>query len=182
MRIVVITPPAPIVTWEEADAHLRLGGDEGEQSYVENLIEGVSGLIDGPEGYLKRAIGVQTLEARFSLLAVGNSVPLIVPPVIDLVSVKYLDVAGAEHIADLSGVAVDGDELVTVDSDWPWIGGSLRREAGFVRYRAGYEAIPAQIRTAALLMIGELYEKRELAASGIGGAAADLLQPYRVYR
>mgnify|MGYP003351478400 CR=1 FL=1 len=31
MRVVVITPPAPVVTWEEADQHLRLDGDDEQR-------------------------------------------------------------------------------------------------------------------------------------------------------
>ncbi|HEX7856096.1 MAG TPA: head-tail connector protein [Sphingobium sp.] len=182
MRVVVVTPPTPAVTWEEADAHLRLGGDLGEKSYVERLIAAVTAILEGPDGWLGRAIGVQTLEARFSLLTVGSSIRLPFPPVVELVDVKYLDMAGAEQIADLEDFDLIDDTLAPVDGGWVWEGGSLKREAGRVEYRAGYETVPAPIKAAILIMVAELYEKREMAATGISGAAADLLSPYRVYR
>jgi hypothetical protein len=65
MRVVVITPPAPLVTWPDADKHLKLDGDETDRDYVQGLIAAATGHIDGPGGWLNRALGEQTLEARF---------------------------------------------------------------------------------------------------------------------
>ena len=38
MRVVVVTPPVPVVTWEEAEQHLRLDGDVEQKPMVERLI------------------------------------------------------------------------------------------------------------------------------------------------
>ena len=62
------------------------------------------------------------------------------------------------------------------------------REAVRLRYTAGYEALPAPIKAALLLMCGDLYENRETAVIGVSAskvpmamAVENLLGPYRVY-
>ncbi|MEV4934601.1 hypothetical protein [Sphingobium sp. LSP13-1-1.1] len=180
MRVIVITPPEPVVTWEEADAHLRLAGDEEQKPYVESLIAAATANVDGPAGWLGRALGVQVLEARFSL-NVGGPFILPYPPVASLVSAKYLDAAGNEQTAENDDFELLGNELVPAGSSWPWEGGSLRREAGRVQYRAGYESVPAPIKTAILLMVSELFHNRELTAGDVAKVGEPLLQPYRIY-
>lgn len=189
MRVFVVEPPAPVVTWEEADQHLKLDGDMSQQTQVKAMIAAATSHIDGPDGWLGRAIGVQTLEARFDLLSCG-SVVLPYPPVIDLVDVKYLDAQNVERPADLEDFEVLGREVVSVASDFPWLGGSMRREAGRIRYRAGYEVIPPAIRAAILLMVGDLYANRESTVSGTSAGAIavpmstsveQLLAPFRVF-
>jgi uncharacterized phiE125 gp8 family phage protein len=196
MRVVVVTPPDPIVSWEEIDAHLRLDGDAEQKAYVEALVAAATAHIDGPAGWLGRALGPQTLEARFHL----DTCPVVrLPygPVIDLISVKYLDALDVERTADLGDVELFGTD-VEPTGEWPWIGGSVRREAGRIRYRAGYaktplsnpleHSVPAPIIAAILLMTGDLYANRETAIAGSASAipmsttVENLLSPYQVWR
>jgi uncharacterized phiE125 gp8 family phage protein len=186
MRVVVVTPPVPVVTWEDADAHLKLDGDISQQGEVEAMIAAATGHIDGPDGWLGRAIGVQTLEARLDgFEAAGTFLPY--RPVIDLVSVTYIDAAGAEQ-----AVAADDYDLYGVQvapawsKGWPVARGS--RESVRIRYRAGYEVVPAPIRSAILLMVGDLYRNRGEAVIGTISArvemsttVAALLSPFRVF-
>lgn len=190
MRIVVVTPPAPVVTWEEADAHLKLDGDTTQQDEVEAMIAAATAVIDGPTGWLGRAIGVQTLEARFDKLYPDCGVYLPYAPVNALVSVKYLDADDVEQTADLADFDLFGSELYPRKGRWAWAGGSSRREAVRVRYEAGYATIPAPIRAAILLMVGDLYRFRDsVAMGGTGGAVevpmtttvSNLLWPFRVW-
>lgn len=189
MRVVVIEQPAPAVTWAEAQVHLRLDGDD-EKSLVEGMIAAATAHIDGPTGWLGRAIGAQVLEARFDLLTVGQSLRLPYPPILEMLSVKYLDAAGVEQEADLADFELFGDELAPQGSEWVWLGGSLRREAARIRYRAGYEEVPAPIRAAILMIVGDLHRFRSSAsdmnitptAIPMSATVNDLLQPYRVYR
>ena len=92
MRVIVITPPAPIVTWEEADQHLRLDGDDEQRDMVERLVKAATQHIDGPDGWLGRALGLQTLEARMGGFC--DLIRLPCQPIVDIVSVHYLDGTG----------------------------------------------------------------------------------------
>lgn len=181
MRTVVITPPAPVVTWEEAEAHLVLDGDVSHQTYVESLIAAATAHIDGPSGWLGRAIGVQTLEARFSLLSC-SVIRLPFPPALELVSVKYLNFSGDEITADNADFELFGDELAPEGAEWTWSGGSTRREAGRVQYRAGYEEVPAPIKAAILMMVADMFRNRTPVSLAASTMVSELLQPYRVYR
>lgn len=190
MRVLVITPPEPVVTWEDADAHLKLSGDESDKLYVEGLIAASTGHIDGPEGWLGRALGVQTLEARFAALdTVFSRVSLPYPPLIELVSVSFLDAGGVEQTAAIGDVDTFGSDLVSVTDLWPWVGGSPRREAIRVRYKAGYpNGIPAAVRVAILMMVGDMYRNRVTTQPGaqsvvpMSTKVEDLLEPFRKYR
>lgn len=195
MRVIVVTPPAPLVTLEDTDLHLRLGGEPTEQAFVEGCIEAASGHIDGPMGWLGRSIGVQTLEARFAAFC---DEPLRLPyaPVIDVVSVKYIDAAGDEQTVDTEAYELMGQMIEPAFSAaWP----IPRRhgEAVRIRYRAGFvenpvadplvAAIPAPIKTAVLLMVGDMFRFRETVAIGtwsevpMSAPVTSLLSTYRAF-
>lgn len=65
MRVVVVSPPEPVISFEEAAEHLKLGGNQAERALVEGMIAAATATIDGPDGWLGRSLGAQTLEARF---------------------------------------------------------------------------------------------------------------------
>ena len=188
MRTVVIEAPAPVVSWEEADSHIRLDGDLSQQTYVESLIEGVTAHLDGPDGWLGRAIGLQTLEARFHG-AVSSRVRLRYPPLIQLVSVKVLGSDGVEQEKDVADFRLAGEYLMMVSSSlaWPWASEALQDEAIRVQYRAGFETPPAPIKLAILQMVADLYEQREtfgpasLATIPMPATAQLLLEPFRKF-
>lgn len=194
MRVIVITPPDPIVTWEEADAHLRLLGDETERVFVEGLIAAATAHLDGPSGWLGRALGPQTLEARFdsfwpdSRLWSGHvgcrPLRLPYPPLIDIVSVKYMDATGTEQTVNSSAYEVRGQDVGAIyGTSWP--AARWQPEAVRIRYRAGYaedpEAdplvpnVPPQIKAAILLMVGDMFRWRET-AQGIVAASTPTAQ------
>jgi hypothetical protein len=188
MRVIVVAPPAPVVAWEAAAQHLKLSDDASDRAYVEGLVAAVTANLDGPNGWLGRALGVQTLEARFDLISCGRSIKLPFPPIIELVGVKYLNALDVEQTADLGDFELLGRELVAAGSLFPWEGGSLRREAARVQYRAGYTTLPAPIATAILLMVGDLYANRATSVVGMTAAEVpmsvtveDLLTPFRVF-
>jgi uncharacterized phiE125 gp8 family phage protein len=200
VRVTVITPPAPVVTWEEAKAHLRLDGDD-EQVMVEGLIAAATANIDGPSGWLGRALGLQTLELRMDAFGL-DAIALEYPPAVDVVSIEYVDAAGVIALLDEDEFELVGQLLRPAwTKSWPsaqWRG--CDGEAVRIRYRAGYVVnpnadpivpnIPAPIRAAILLMVGDLYRFRttasdmNLAPSAIpmSMTVESLLQPFRVYR
>lgn len=186
MRTVVVVPPEPLVTWAEADAHLRLDGDDTQQPYVESLIAAASGYIDGPDGILRRAVGEQTLELR----GCGFHHTLTLPfgPVSALTSVKYLDAAGDEQTVPAEIYYSAGDNLyLGYGQTWPSPRGDA--ECVRIRYVAGWAAedTPAPLKAAVLLLVGHWYANREAVAVGDATAplplAVDaLLAPYRFLR
>lgn len=187
MRTVVVVPPDPVVTWEEADAHLRLDGDDTQQPYVESLIAAATAHVDGPNGILGRAVGEQTLELRMCGFPRAS---LILPygPVGEVESVKYLDADGAEQTAETSLYEQTGDVLrLAYNQTWPSPRGDA--ESVRIRYTAGWatEDVPAPIKAAILLMVGHWYRNRQAVATDQSvtetpmGVDA-LLAPYRVLR
>lgn len=198
MRVVVITPPAPVVTWEEADKHLRLEGDEEQREMVERLIKAATQHIDGPDGWLGRALGLQTLEAR--MCGFCDTIRLPYQPIVDIVSVHYLDATGQPQLVAADTYELFGRDLGSAwGKSWP-TPGSYRGQAETVRvqYRAGYvvtpiadppvAAVPEPIRAAILLMVGDMWHSRATIATGANMQAVpmsttveNLLSLYRVY-
>lgn len=218
MRVFVVTAPSPIVTWADANARLRLDSDTTQQADVEAMIAAATGNLDGPQGWLGRCLGPQTLEARFDSFAGGGAIEdrhrpwrdrcwhstygyalqLPYPPIIDIVSVKYIDTNGVLQTLSGSAYELRGEVL------WPVYGTSwpdtrVQTEAVRVQFRAGYSvnatdnplvaAVPDPITAALLLMCGDLYSNRETTLDGRKNAAVEvpmsttveaLLAPYRV--
>ncbi len=177
MRVFVVTPPQPAVSWEEVRPILSLGADDGRQMIVMALVAAAIGHIDGPTGWLGRAIGVQTLEARVDHWDAGT-IRLRCAPIIAITSVKYLDQAGVEQAVDPSGYGLFGDTLEPAfGTAWPPV--RWQREAVRIRYTAGYPAVPAPIKTAIILMVRQMFEGGS--EPEISPLAETLLQPFRIY-
>lgn len=183
MNVLVVTPPAPLVTLEEAKEHLRVT-TYNEDALIEGYLLAASAHIDGPFGILKRAVGLQTLEVRSHVFSAIDRLPS--GPVSSIVSVKYVDTLGAEQTFGEGLYALDGDRvLLTHGNRWP----SLRGDPGGVRiqYQAGFETVPAPIKQAALLLIGQWFRNRM--AVNVGNIVNDLpngvkalLAPYKVWK
>jgi uncharacterized phiE125 gp8 family phage protein len=185
MRVLVITPPVPVITTDEAKDHLRILSDD-EDMLVDALVAAATGHIDGPDGWLGRAIGLQTLEARGEMFA-DPCLRLPYPPVVTVSSVKYLDGDGVEQTLAPETYSVRGDRIAAVwGAAWPQV--RSEPENVRVRYQAGYATVPAPIRAAILLMVGDLYQFRETAVTGtiateipMSTTVQALLSPYRVW-
>ena len=167
MSIVVVTPPEPVVSFAEVSKHL-VDLPAEDQAYVEALTAAATAWIDGPAGWLGRAIGEQTLEYR------GDCWPcrLPFPPSIEV------------EEAAVAGIAIEG---VTVQPD-----GRLSRPAALgagevvILYRAGYATAPAPIKIAIMMLVAQWYTTRAAAVVGatpteMPFAVDALLGPYRVY-
>ena len=198
MRTLVVTPPAPVLTPADARAHLSDVPDADE--FLANLIAAATASIDGPDKYLGRALGVQTLEARVDGFDLFAPLVLPCPPLISIESVTYLDGAGVLQTITANGYEAFGNQVDPVfGSSWP----SARwgRETVRIRYKAGYvvdptadplvPALPFDIRAALLLMVGDLYSNRETTVDARAAAAVPipmsttvetLLGPYRIWR
>jgi uncharacterized phiE125 gp8 family phage protein len=184
VRVTVVTPPQPFVTLDEAKEHLRVL-DEDSDALIEAYIAAACAHIDGPDGWLGRAIGVQELEVRGAFFG-GCRWTLPFPPVIEVTGVTYLDSDGAEQTLATDQYEVRGREIVPAYGiTWPSVRSD--RESVRVAYSAGYDEVPAPIKAAVLLMVGDMFAFRETAAVGITIGAIPmsttveyLLSPYRV--
>lgn len=141
MSIVVVTPPQPLVSAADAKAWAPvLAGDDDVR--VNALLRAAQFAIEPPNGWVGRAFGVQTLEARFRGFE-GRCLSLPCPPVRQIVKVLYDDVAGVEQelpasFTRLVGAGSAVANVVPRVGDWP-------RAAGYpesvrVQFEAGYEA------------------------------------------
>jgi uncharacterized phiE125 gp8 family phage protein len=201
MTLVLITPPTQdVVTLAEAKAHLRVDASD-DDVLIGGLIKAATSVLDpAGGGWLGRALRPQTWEAR--LRAFPDCYFLLpYPPAIEVVSIKYDDPYGVEQTVDSATYRLLGLSSVqparldpAFGASWP----SVRHgdEAVRIRFRAGYPAaegeasdlLPAAIKAAVLLMVGDLYENRETVAVGATTAKIEtsatvdaLLAPYRVF-
>lgn len=185
--VVVIDPPAAIVSLEEAKAHLRVD-DAGEDTLIQGLVAAATGMIDGPTGWLGRALGRQTLELRRCGFPSCGWIALPYRPIATIVSVSYDDAAGAPQILDPASYRLYDRVLITTPN-LTWPDAASHPESLRVRYSAGYEAgkVPPNALAAIKLMVGDLYRYRETAALGtlsavpMSATVTALLAPLQVF-
>lgn len=194
MRVVVITPPEPVVTIGEAKRHLKQDSDD-DADLIKSYVAAATQHLDGPDGYLGRAIGVQTLEGRVDVFRDAMVLPY--PPLIDIVAVKYLDGTGTEitllpEFYETRGTLIGS----AFGKRWPSV--AAHPESVRIQYRAGYaprtvgettvSTVPESIKAAILLMTGDLYRNRSTATDKIAQAVPmsitvkNLLDPFRIFR
>ncbi len=186
MRVVVVTPPEPVVTLAEAKAHLRVRHSV-EDALIEAYVAAATAHIDGPDGWLGRALGDQVLDAYADVFRDCMRLPF--GPVTEIISVKYLAGTGEEVTVLPTEYELRGWLLGSAfGKRWPSV--LSHPEAVRIQYRAGYVKLPSPIRAAILLMVGDMYANRETVTVGTGTGAATipmsatvqtLLSPFRVF-
>ena len=203
----IITPPVQVVTAAEAKAARVFMADDAD-SFVDLRLAAAQSQIDGPMGWLKRSVGEQVLElALDGFFHPGHcSIDLPLPPIVEVVSIKYRDDAGAEQTIDSASYEIVGDEVRPVDGRWTDLLG-IRPGAGpFITYKAGWKAdnAPAAIKHAIMLMAAELrtigpaggivrreqvegigtfdYAVPDVVAKQLSTTAERLLSGFRIYR
>ncbi len=163
----IITPPAEIITVEEAAEFMRADFSEDETPMIETII---TASRQWCEEYLRRAIGIQTLE--LTLAGFPNKISLR-PPFIAITSVKYLDVNGDLQTMDaadyLLSASAEPASMIPSSGNWPSTLSGVD-DSVKVRFTTGYqdggspfvtEQLPKTIRTAMLMQIADLYANRE---------------------
>lgn len=188
MRLKPVTAPAAQpVTLDEAKAHLRVTAAD-EDALITALIAAAVGHVDGPSGTLGRAL----VEQEWDLLLDDfpcDELELPLPPLRSVTSITYVDEQGATQTLAPAAYEVDasgprGVVLPAYGQTWPRT--RVQRNAVTVRFKAGYgttgASVPAAIRAAILLLVGDLYANREAQGDTLArNATVDaLLFPYRV--
>lgn len=159
MPVRVIISPEPIVLPSD------IAGDHGDDdAAVAAMIQAITEEIDGPEGWLGRTLGPQTLELMLESWP-GCEVKLPYPPIIKGVSVVYDDEAGVEQLVD------EADYKIASGRFWlrpSWPRPSLADVPYPVRiqYEAGYDGedvasggtgpVPERARQAIILSVQNL--------------------------
>tara|TARA_R110000751_G_scaffold307640_1_gene430347 strand:- start:33873 stop:34529 length:657 start_codon:yes stop_codon:yes gene_type:complete len=165
----VAQPSVEPITLLEARAHLKVDAT-AEDALIYAWIQAARQHV---EGATRRAMLPQDWELRLSSFPRrGEAVDLPLPPFIAVLSVSTYDAAGEATL-----IAADGYQVEAPGGDfapsarmypgsaglWPvavaGVRGAIR-----IRYRAGYfspGAVPAPLRAAMFLIIGDLYENRE---------------------
>lgn len=156
MTVVVITPPQPLVSIDDAKDHLRVTDDD-ENGVIEGYIAAASAWIDGPAGWLGRSIGEQTLEVRSNVFA--GCEPLPYGPAASIASVKYIDPQGVEQTIDPAHYEIIAGNLAPA-SGFAWPSHRGDAESVRVQYVAGSTTIPPQVRQAVLLLVGQWFRHR----------------------
>ncbi|USU06294.1 hypothetical protein NF699_06435 [Sphingomonadaceae bacterium OTU29LAMAA1] len=181
MRVVVVTPPVPFISYEDAVTRLKLDGDDDDRDDVEAMIASATAQLDGPDGWLGRCLGEQVLEAHFSAFDDPYRLQLPCPPVIEIEAVSWLGGDRQRRQADVDDYDQVGDVLYSAGTP-VWTGMLVREDALTVRYRAGYGVVPGPIRDAVLLMVGNAMRNRDVDAPvAITAAVTNLVTPYRLY-
>ncbi len=193
-------PAAEPVSLAEAKSHCKVDVTD-DDAYITALVPVAR---EETEKLLRRVIGQQTWEMKLECFPAGERIKIPFPPLIAVLSVKYIDVDGIEHvlfdseaspaIASSIYVVETADEpgfiYLVPDEEWP----DDEFYTGFpvtVKFDCGLTTVPAPVKHAILLMIGHLYANREaviVAANYQQASAVEiplgveaLLDQYRFY-
>lgn len=169
----VTAPAAEPITVAEAAEHCRVS--QGlEDSYLGGLISTAREIV---ERETRRALITQTWDAKWDQIPACWPLELPKAPLISVTSLKYLDTDGTQQtwastnyrvLANAGPTAMPGRVAVAYGISLP----SVRsiEESFIVRFVAGYGAagssVPAPIRHAILLAVGDLYARRENVITG----------------
>ena len=189
-----VAPPSvePILL-AEAKAHLKVEAT-AEDALIQGWIVAARQLV---EAETRRAMTPQDWELRLTGFP-GRCEPveLPLPPFISLLSISTYDAAGTATVLSADGWQVDapsGDFATPAlvypgtTAFWPTSVARLRGSVR-IRYRAGYAGpgtVPASLRAAMFLLIGDWYENREGTQNRnlqANPAVERLLAPYRLPR
>jgi uncharacterized phiE125 gp8 family phage protein len=185
----LITAPAELpVTLTEAKEHLRVTVTD-EDALILSLMYAAT---EWAEAFTNRKFITQTWELVLDEFPKEFDVPN--APLASVTHIKYLDTDDAEQTLASAQYQVDavsdpGRIVLDPDSSWPDISDKIN--AVTVRFVCGYglaAAVPFAIKAAILLIVGHLFENRELVVIGtlppqeLPLSASALLAPYRVWR
>ncbi len=142
-----------------------------DDDLIQALIDAAVDHVDGYAGILGRALINQTWDQSFACLPEPMRLPL--APVSSIAEIKYFDTDNAEQTLDAATYSLFTDALgphIIRAPNATWPSTYSRVDAVTVSFVTGYganaAAVPASIRRALLLMVGDLYAFRETVITG----------------
>lgn len=187
----VITPPEPFVTIEDLKAYQIIEHDDWDRTRVPMALNAAMSLVDGPRGWLGRALAPQTLELATRQWTYGcqayTAIDLPCPPLIELVSVEY--------DTDGSTITVSPSAYRPQRGACQFVSSIPRHDELRIRYRAGYEGggglepfdEPKELQTARmaiLLLAGDFLRNSGAQVANTlieNPAVKNLLAPLRIH-
>ncbi len=180
-------PTTEPITLTEAKSHCRVTSDD-DDTLLTTLIKTARLHV---EGITNRSLITQTWDLYLSSFC---DTQIILPraPLSSVTSVSYYDTGGALQVWDSSNYVVDTDSwqgriYPVYNGNWPSDVRGYEKDI-VIRFVAGYgaaSAVPNPIKHAILLLIGELYENREMSIIGtsvnsLPFTIKNLLSPYSI--
>lgn len=196
MHLTLTTPAAALaLDWSEVYGHLRLYSDDERTRIVADLVPAVTQKAEEKTG--RQFISATWTQYLDGFPSTGVAIELPKPPLQSVSSIKYYDTAGVlqtwdaanysviapsgpfarrGYIVPAYGIAYPSTQAIIDAVQIAFIAG----------YGAAYGNVPALIRAAMLLILGELYERREESTIGVSVSpnvqrANDLLWDFRVW-
>lgn len=162
MGVTVIVPPLTYpVSRAEAKLHCRVDGGD-EDTLIDSYIAAATDFVAQHTG---RSLGTQTL--KLTLSGFADPIPLPRGPVEAINEVTYYH-GGTSHTLSASSYLLDEDALFRVVG-YTWPATDARPDAVSIEYTTGQQAVPASIKHAILLLIGQWYDERS--AIGVSNLA-----------
>ena len=188
MQLVLTTPAdAKPVTIDEAKLHLRVE-HTADDTLITALIATATEQLDGRYGRLRRAILTQTWDLFECGFPVCRKWELPMPPLQQVVFVKYYDASNVQQTFDAENYDVITNAFagyIKLKPGKSWPATYERDDAVDIQFKCGFgdaDACPAPLKAAILLRIGDLYVNR--GDYGKAGANDDtierLIAPYRL--
>jgi uncharacterized phiE125 gp8 family phage protein len=157
-----VAPATGVVSLSEARDHLKLP-DVHEDAVVQGFIDAASAYLDARDGVLGEALVTQTWRLALDL---PEEVTLPLGPVQSIAAVQYIDAAGVTQTYGSANYRLVGRDIELVTGAvWPVV--ADRKEAFWIDFVAGYgdaALVPASVKAAALMMIGQMHGAREMGA------------------
>ena len=153
MALKLITAGSQAVTLSDAKLHLNIT-DTNSDTLLGAYITAAQAHV---EGVLAAPLSAETWEQSLDGFPCG-AIRLLKQPITGITSVKY-DVGGVETTLDPTDYRTDlPGGRVWSDQAWPTADAlaSVR-----VRFTCGYATVPAPLKAAVLLLVGDLYANRE---------------------
>ena len=162
MGLNLITAPASTpVSLAEAKSYLRIL-DSNSDTLVTSLIAAATAYLDGPNGYLGRAIISQTWELYLDDFSSAIRIPL--RPVSSVTSVKYYDTANVLQTITSTNYAVDltsHDQWIVPVTGYSWPAVTTGINNVVIRFIAGDAAASEAVKVAIYMLIAQWFDMPE---------------------
>lgn len=155
--VVTVEPVSEPIDIDEAKTHCRVDGTDSDTELT-SMITAARVFV---EAYCGTALGSQTLVLRCSSFC--DFIDLPIAPVSSITSITYLDTNGDEQTLATTvyeGVlhGLEPHIRLKINQSWPAI--RCASDAIRVTVAAGYSEVPAPVKHAMLLLIGNWFDSR----------------------